>query len=111
MGTLAAELPKQLKAELDLARCGGRAGNHASRWRNARGSEDDGIGQVEIRAVKKVEYLRAKLKIQPLANVRVFQHGEVPRGQARPDQRVPSNVSVETEVGGDVRWCKKCVGI
>src|SRR6267143_401936 len=79
---LAVVLPKQLKAELDLARCGGRAGNHASRWRNARGSEDNGIGQVEIRAVKKVEYLRPKLKIHTLAYPRVFQHGEVPRGQA-----------------------------
>src|SRR5258706_12728654 len=77
-------LPKQLKAELDLARCGGRAGNHASRWRNARGSEDNGIGQVEIRAVEKVEYLRPKLKIQPLANVRDVKHGKVHRGQPRP---------------------------
>jgi hypothetical protein len=47
--------PKQFEAELDLARCGGRAGNHASRWRNARGSEDDGVGQIEICAVKQVE--------------------------------------------------------
>src|SRR6266849_6017204 len=90
--------PEQLQAELDLARRGGRAGNCASRWRNARGSEDYGIGQVEIRSVKKVEYLRPKLKIQPLANPCVFQHGEIPRTQPRSDQRVSSDISIESTV-------------
>src|ERR1700687_4237854 len=108
---LAAVLPKQLKAELDLARCGGRAVTHASRWRNARGSEDNGIGQIEMRAVKKVEYLRPKLKIQPPANPRVFQHGEVPSGQARPDQRVPSDVSIEPAICRCVRRCQKRIGV
>ena len=55
--------PQKFEAELDLARCGGCAGNHACRWRNARGSEDQGIGLIEIRPVKKIEYLRPKLKI------------------------------------------------
>src|ERR1700674_1576272 len=101
------KLPKQFQAELDLARCRGSAGDHASGWRDARWSEDNGIGQVEIRPVKKVEYLRAKPKIQTLANPRVFQHGEVPRGQARSDQRVSSDVSIEPAICSRVRRCQK----
>src|SRR5712692_11436456 len=104
-------LPEQLKAELDLARCGGRAGNHAGRWRNARGSEDHGIGLVEIRPVEKVEYLRAKLKIQTLTNPRVLQHGEIPRGQTRPDQGVSPNVSIESAICRLVRRCQKRIGV
>src|SRR5580765_7740296 len=100
-------LPEQFQSELHLARGGGSAGNHARRWRNARGSEDNGIGLVEIRPVKKVEYLRAKLKTQPLTNSHFFQHGEIPRGQARPDQGVSSNVAIESSVGSRVRRRQK----
>jgi hypothetical protein len=59
--------PEELEAELDLARGGGGAGDDASCWGNAGGSEDDGVGLVEIGAVQKIEDLRAELKIQLLA--------------------------------------------
>src|SRR6266404_3456164 len=103
--------PKQLEGELNLARCGGRTGNPASRWRNARRVKDDRVGKVEILAVKKVEYLRPKLKEQSLANPSVFQHGEIPCGQARSNQRVSSDVSIEPAVCRRVRRRQKRIGV
>ena len=75
--------PKQLEAELNLARCGRRTRDLASRGRDAGWSKNDRVWQVEIRAVKQVEHLRPKLKIQSLSNPSVFHDGEIPGGQAR----------------------------
>src|SRR5882672_10038797 len=101
--------PNEFETELNLARGGGGTGDYTGGRRNAGGGEDDGIGQVEIGAVEKVENLGAKLKIQALAKPRVFQHGEIPGGQARSDQSVSSDVSVESPICGCVCRCEESV--
>ena len=48
--------------------------------------------------VQEIEHLRAELEIQVFANRRVFEQGKIPGGQAGTDQRVASQVAVESAV-------------
>src|SRR3974390_1034123 len=82
-GATGGALPEELKGELELA-CGrGGAGDRTSGGARSGGArrKDDEVGRVEIGAVQKIEEFGAELKTEALGQSRVFDDGEIPRGQ------------------------------
>ena len=99
-------LPEEFQGELDLAGCGGGAGDGACGAGYAGGiggggrSEDDQVGGVEVGAVEQVENFGAELQGHAFADAGVFESGEIPGGQAGADVGVATQVAVEAAVGG-----------
>jgi len=88
------ELPNQLKSELNLPRCRGRARNRTRRTRglsaSRRGGEGDQTWGVEVRTIEQVKDFRAKLKCNPFMQRGCLESGEIPRGQTWASQSVSS---------------------
>src|ERR1700676_2066959 len=95
-------LPDQFQPKLNLPRGRGRARDCSGSPRDSGRSKHYQIRRIEIRTVQQIENFCAKLKAESLVESCLFQHREVPRGQARTNQRVPSQVAVETQVASYV---------
>src|SRR5262249_3115278 len=62
----------------------------------------------KLHAIKQVEYLAAELEREPLPNLRIFEHGEVPiRGAMAPQFRIRSRFVAERKW----RWRSKTGGV
>src|SRR6202040_1227745 len=97
--------------KLDLARCGGSAGDRTSRagqaWRvrGGRRCENNQVWRVEIGAIEQVEDFSAELQAQPLANFRIFQHREIPSAEPGTDIGVSAKIACKTAGGGRSDEC------
>jgi len=98
-------LPEKLQGELDLAGCGGGAGDGAGGSGDSRGSEDDQIGRVEVGAVEDIEELSAELEGETFAEGGVLCAGEVPGGEAGATQSIAAEVAVEAAIGWRRQEC------
>src|ERR1035437_7088390 len=58
----------------------------------------DEIGGVEVGSIQEIEDLRSELEVQVFVYVRLFQHGEIPGSQARPNVGVSPDISKKAAV-------------
>ena len=58
------------------------------------------VRSIEVGAIEEIEKFGAKLQAQPLMKGYVFQNGEIPRREAWADERVSSEIAVESAGGG-----------